>query len=131
MAMVSLPHDPMIGFKRNKLDVVRGKYNEWAIEAILSSGAPIDLTGAVVHFTVWSKRKVREQELTYWDPIIDVSSNDPEVDVTDPAAGLLSIKLDRTTTEAIDPALYFYDLWYEESGLRIDLIQKAEFRVQE
>lgn len=121
----------MIGFKRNELSVVRGKYNEWEISAVQPSGAAIDLTGITVHFTVWGKKRVWEQEVTYWDPLIDVTSDDPSVDVTDPANGLLKIKLTREQTEAIDPGLYWYDLWYEAAGLRVDLIQKAEFRVQE
>lgn len=131
MALVSLPHAPMVGFKRNKLDVVRGKYNEWEVSAILPSGAAIDLTGATVHWTVWGRRKVNEQELTYWDPVLDLTSDDPSVTVTDAAGGLLTLSLTREQTEALDPILYWYDLWYEESGKRVDLIQKAEFRVAE
>jgi hypothetical protein len=131
MALISLEHAPMTGFKRNKLDAVRGKYNEWDVSAMNPDGSPLDLTGAVVHFSVFRRRKIKGDSLTYWDPIIEVTDSDPDIDVTDPAEGLLTIALARQRTEAIDPDLYFYDLWIEAGANRIDLIQKAEFRVNE
>ena len=131
MALISLEHAPMTGFKRNKLDAVRGKLNTWDVSAINPDGSPLDLTGAVVHFIVHRRRKIKGDSLTYWDPVIDVTDADADITVTDPAEGLLTIALARQRTEAIDPDLYFYDLWVESGGNRVDLIQKAEFRVRE
>ena len=131
MALISLEHAPMTGFKRNKLDAVRGKLNTWDVSAINPDGSPLDLTGATVHFTVFKKKEVRGDSLTYWDPVIDVTDADPDIIVTDATEGLLTIALARSRTEAIDPALYYYDLWIDSGGNRIDLIQKAEFRLSE
>jgi len=131
VALVSLPHAPMTGFKRNRLEVTQGKLNTWDVEAKNDDGSAYDLTASVVHCTVHRKRQIRGDSLTYWEPILDLDSTGAYVNVTDPAAGAFTISLSKDQTAAIQPGLYFYDIWVESAGLKKALLDKAEFRVHE
>lgn len=132
MAIVSLPHAPMVGFKRNALAVARGVYNEFEIVAQNQDGSLVDLTGLTVFFKAYRSRRIVEDDIRYVDPIVSLDSTDPYLNVTVPADGQIQLLLAGILTEAIDPDLYWYDLWYEDAlDNRILLIDKAEFKVHE
>lgn len=132
MAMVSLPHAPMVGFKRNALSVVRGVYNEFEIHAQNEDGSSVDLTGLTVFVTAYRSRQIVEDDIHYVTPVLVQDSDGVFVNVIDPADGRIQLLLAGSLTEAIDPDMYWYDLWYETlAGQRIVLIDKAEFKVRE
>lgn len=136
MALVSLPHPPMVIFKRNKMEVVRGRLNEWDVVVQHQDGSRVDLTNCDVYLTAWGERVVDLKHVEYKDPIVDVSTDTGDITITDPTNGEIRITLARTRTEQIEPGIYWYDLWYESDPgsppvLRREVIEKAEFRVSE
>jgi hypothetical protein len=132
MAIVSLPHAPMIGFKRNALSVVRGVYNEFEIHVQNEDGSSVDLTGLDVFLVAYRNRQIEEDMIHYVDPIVRQDSTGTYITILDPLDGRVQVLLPGILTEAIDPDLYWYDLWYVDgTGNDIMLINKAEFKVRE
>lgn len=130
--MVSLPHAPMVGFKRNALSVTRGVMNEFEIVAQNQDGSSVNLTGLTVFFKAYKSRRIVEDDIRYVDPIVSLDSAGPYLNITTPADGQIQLLLVGILTEAIDPDLYWYDLWYEDAlDNRIPLIDKAEFKIHE
>ncbi len=134
MALVSLPHPPMIGFKENALEVHRFHFNEWDVQGKQEDGSPVDFTGiGTIEVSVYRERQVRGDRVHYLDRRVRLTLGDGIAIKTSPGDdGWLTISIPRTKTTAIDPGLYWYDLWYEDgTGKQILLIDKAEFRILE
>lgn len=132
MALVSLPHPPMIGFKENALVVRRFHFNEWDAQAKNLDGSPVNLTGiTVIELSVYREREVRGDRVHYVDRRVRLEVGDGITKKTPMTDGWVTISIPRTKTEALDPGLYWYDLWYDDAGKRVLLIDKAEFRIQE
>ena len=132
MAIVSLPHEPMVGFKRNALFIVRGMFNEFDVTAQNDDGSALDLTGRSVYMVAYRHREIVEDDLHYVNPVLKQDSNGAFIAITEPAAGKIKLLLVGSLTEAIDPDMYWYDLWYVKAdGQKVMLIDKAEFKVHE
>lgn len=132
MALVSLPHPALVGFKENELEVRRFHYNQWDVEAKNQDGSPVDLTGVTtMELSAYRGREIRGQSVHYVDEMVRLQIGGG-LTVTDAAAGEVSIEIDPEQTEAVKPGPYWYDLWYLDGGSnRVLLIDKAEFRVIE
>ena len=136
MALISLPNPAQVVFKRNKLEVSRGAFNEWDVVVQEQDGSRTNLTDTTVHLTVWREKRVRLDHVEWFDPLLDVSTDTGDITITAPTDGEIHIALAKSRTEQIEPGLYYYDLWYETDPasppvLRKDVIDKAEFRVHE
>ena len=132
VALVSLPHPPMIGFKENELVARRFHYNEWDVVVKEEDGSRLDLTAVtIMEFVAYRTREVRGDRIHYVDPEVKLAIGSG-LTITTALEGEVQISIPRTQLEARDPGLYWYDLWYEDSSSNhVMLIDKAEFRVQE
>ena len=133
MALVSLPHPPMIGFKENALEVHRFHANEWNIQAKKEDGSAVDFTTiTTIEVSAYKERQVRGDRVHYEDEKLKLTLGNGIAIKTPPGTdGWLTVSIDRTKTTALAPGLYWWDLWYDDGTNRILLIDKAEFRVLE
>lgn len=133
MALVTLPHPPMVGFRENALAVRRFQHNEWDVQLKNEDGSALDLFGiTVIQLSVYQKREVRGDRVHYVDERLRLEVGKGITVDVDPATGKIVVSTEPTQTEALDPGLYWYDLWYDDgSAVRQSLIDKAEFRLVE
>lgn len=107
------------------LVVFRGESKTLRLEVTQSSVA-VDLTGAVVYFTV-------KQGVSDRDPLFQKTSTEPtQIEITNPRAGVANILLTPVDTANLDAGDYIYDVWihYTATGKRFPVVYPSTFRVE-
>lgn len=109
----------------NSLDVIRGSSKTLALTVLDETGAPVDLTGARVIFTVKSSP-------TDGVPLVQKDSNVPtQVGIDSPRTGEAKIYLQPADTHGMDPIEYIFDVWVVlASGKRYPVVQPSIFRIK-
>lgn len=86
------------------IDIRRGDDEEFTV-TVTEDGAAQDITDAVIKFT--AKEDMADDDE---DAVIALSSEEGEIEITDAEAGLFTVYIDATTTAALTPRNYYYDI---------------------
>jgi hypothetical protein len=109
----------------NSIEMFRGTSKTFDLSVVDDSGLPVDLTGAVLYFTV--KERIDDPL-----PLVQKKSSDAlQIDIYDPRAGKARIYLEPGDTQNLALKPRFFDVWAVlVSGRRYVVIPPSDFILQ-
>lgn len=105
-----------------KIEIIRGDTRTITATFVDSSGAPLDLTGGKVFFTVNSSNEPSDDSGAVITK--DVTS------FATPTSGVATITLASSDTTNVAPGTYWYDLQFVSAGGVVTSLEKAKFVVK-
>ena len=112
-------------YPENAIEIIRGSSKTLALTVTDELGAPVDLTGGRILFSV--KHTVQDDQ-----PLVQKSSDLlTQVEITTPREGKAKIYLQPMDTQNLDPIEYTFDVWAVLSnGKRYPVVLPSIFRVK-
>ena len=108
------------------LRVIQGDTGRWTFSFVDSGGAVLDLTGAIVAWSLVTERGESPAVLTY------DTDTDPEIVITDAPGGVVTLTLSSMVTAALDVGSFLYTIVVTLPGPPITVVTPvngAPFRV--